>query len=550
MATKDTHIIDIRTKGAKKSEKQIGGVNKRLSGLAKQAGLAAAAYFGAQGLTNAIKSSTDAFMAQELAEKKLRFAAGQSTDELIKQAQAIQRSTKFGDEAIIGQQAYVKSLGVSTKQTKEIIEASVDLAAAMGISLESAVMNTTKTLSGMQGELGEKLPAAFKELTAEQLKAGEGIVFIREQFRGTAEEETETLSGAIAQATNAFGDLQERIGEQLAPTIGRLAEDFKSLIEIDPSEEARKEKVEFEALLSILKDVNVETSTRELAINKLKTEYSDYLGDLDIEKARLEDIEKLQTNAVKVMEERITQMVFAEQLESVQERLVRERLTLFENEAAIRGAYNEDYMQSEQMKVSLSKSNIEMLEAEIEEIKNLQAEYREKTKVVVEGNKAETNGNKDNLKTAKELGSWQKTYNDLKKSGSVEATNLVLSNEIMEAKAKLISSIMKLPYPLNIFGAAAASDQIEKLFAKSGIKTAQYGADFVTDGPQMMMVGEGSGPERVQVTPLVDENIDGPQGGMTINIQGSVIGTEEFTEDVLIPQIKEGLRLGGDIGSN
>ena len=66
----------------------------------------------------------------------------------------------------------------------------------------------------------------------------------------------------------------------------------------------------------------------------------------------------------------------------------------------------------------------------------------------------------------------------------------------------------------------------------------------------MMLVGEGTGPERVQVTPLVDENIDGPQGGMTINIQGSVIGTEEFTEDVLIPQIKEGLRLGGDIGSN
>ena len=66
----------------------------------------------------------------------------------------------------------------------------------------------------------------------------------------------------------------------------------------------------------------------------------------------------------------------------------------------------------------------------------------------------------------------------------------------------------------------------------------------------MMMVGEGSGPERVQVTPLVDENISGPQGGgITLNISGNVM-SEEYTEEVIIPQIKEGLRLGGDIGVN
>ena len=34
---------------------------------------------------------------------------------------------------------------------------------------------------------------------------------------------------------------------------------------------------------------------------------------------------------------------------------------------------------------------------------------------------------------------------------------------------------------------------------------------------------------------------------MTINIQGSVIGTEDFTEQVLMPQIEEGLRLGNRI---
>ena len=82
----------------------------------------------------------------------------------------------------------------------------------------------------------------------------------------------------------------------------------------------------------------------------------------------------------------------------------------------------------------------------------------------------------------------------------------------------------------------------------AGIKKAQYGADFVTDGPQMMMVGEGSGPERVQVTPLSDPNIDGPQGQpITLNISGNVLH-ESFVEDNVIPQIREGLRIGENIG--
>ena len=57
--------------------------------------------------------------------------------------------------------------------------------------------------------------------------------------------------------------------------------------------------------------------------------------------------------------------------------------------------------------------------------------------------------------------------------------------------------------------------------------------------------------QSLDISFLVDENLEGPQGGgITLNIQGSVIGTEEFVEDVLLEQIREGLRLGGDIGIN
>jgi len=107
-----------------------------------------------------------------------------------------------------------------------------------------------------------------------------------------------------------------------------------------------------------------------------------------------------------------------------------------------------------------------------------------------------------------------------------------------------------VPFPFNLVAAAGAGKSVDKLFSKL-LKpiTAQYGADFITDGPQMMMVGEGSGPERVQVTPLVDENRDGPQGqGITLNISGNVLH-DSFVEDSVVPQIREALRMGENLGA-
>ena len=78
---------------------------------------------------------------------------------------------------------------------------------------------------------------------------------------------------------------------------------------------------------------------------------------------------------------------------------------------------------------------------------------------------------------------------------------------------------------------------------------AEFGADFTTSGPQMLMVGDNpGGRERVQVTPIGSPNLDGPTGGgITVNISGNVM-SQDFIEDEAIPMIKDALRRGGDIG--
>ena len=74
----------------------------------------------------------------------------------------------------------------------------------------------------------------------------------------------------------------------------------------------------------------------------------------------------------------------------------------------------------------------------------------------------------------------------------------------------------------------------------SSISGAARGADFVTSGPQMIMVGENpGGMERVQVTPLSSPNIEGPQGsGITINISGGIV-QEDYIRNELLPAINK-----------
>jgi hypothetical protein len=103
---------------------------------------------------------------------------------------------------------------------------------------------------------------------------------------------------------------------------------------------------------------------------------------------------------------------------------------------------------------------------------------------------------------------------------------------------------------------AAAALQIGVATVQGGIGVAtidaQYlarGGDFITDGPQALVVGDNpGGREHVQVTPLSSPNFEGPQGGgVNITFSGNIL-SQDFIEDEAIPMIKEAIRRGADIG--
>lgn len=144
---------------------------------------------------------------------------------LIRQAGELQSRSLFGDEEIIGQQAFLASLGLTEQQINDTIEAA-QLSSATGMTLDSAVKNLAKTYGGLSGELGESIPK-LKELTTEQMKNGEAVKFILDNYRGFAESAAETGLGPLQQLKNSIGDVGEEVGKVLMPMVQAAANVLK-----------------------------------------------------------------------------------------------------------------------------------------------------------------------------------------------------------------------------------------------------------------------------------------------------------------------------------
>ena len=223
MANKKNFIINVKATGTGKSQKKVKGVSGALDGLAKKAGLAAAAYFGATGLISAIKGSFEAFARQEAAEKKLdavlkstKKAAGMTAQELKNLASSLQSVTKFGDEAIIETQALMLTF---TKVGKEVmpdaIETILNMSEAMGVGLKEQTLQLGKALndpimgitalSRVGVQLSETQKDQIKDFMAMNDVASAQQVILGEletQFGGMARAGVDTLTGATTQLGN------------------------------------------------------------------------------------------------------------------------------------------------------------------------------------------------------------------------------------------------------------------------------------------------------------------------------------------------------------
>jgi len=208
----------------KSALKSVDSINKGFSGLAdsifsiKGAIAGVAGFLAFRELAGAIDTVTKAASIQEDAINSLNTALKTSGDfseeaslDIQRFASSLQQTSTVGDEVILNQVAIAKSFGATNEQAKDLVSAAVELSAATGKSLDSAVAQLGKTFSGLGGELSESLPA-IRNLSKEALQAGGAIDLVLSRFGGSALAQTQTFSGSITQLQNTFVDLQEVIG--------------------------------------------------------------------------------------------------------------------------------------------------------------------------------------------------------------------------------------------------------------------------------------------------------------------------------------------------
>ena len=225
-------IIKIAADGAS-AEKELRKLERKMSDFSKnlkKIGTDMSKYITAP-ITAMAGVSVAAANTQLQAEAKLLTALQGRSDvqqRLIAQAAELQSRSTLGDEAIIEQQAYLAALGLSEQQIGATIEAAAQLSAALNMDLGSAVKNLGKTFGGMTGELGESIPA-LKNLTKEQLQAGEAVNYVNQNYKGFAEAAAAVGTGPLTQLKNIIGDIAESFGVILLPTIQKIAAKLKEM---------------------------------------------------------------------------------------------------------------------------------------------------------------------------------------------------------------------------------------------------------------------------------------------------------------------------------
>lgn len=227
-------IIKISANGAeaektfKQLERKVGDFGKKM----KEVGTTMSTYITAPVVAAgaiAVRSANQQLQAES---RLLTALKGRKDvqDRLIKQAAELQSRTIYGDEVIIEQQAFLAALGLTEQQIGSTINAAIQLSAALGIDLNSAVRNLAKTYSGLAGELGESIPA-LRNLTAEEMKAGGAIAYVNDNYKGFAETAAQTGMGPLQQLKNTLGDIAEQFGAILVPIIQKLATKLKEIAE-------------------------------------------------------------------------------------------------------------------------------------------------------------------------------------------------------------------------------------------------------------------------------------------------------------------------------
>lgn len=367
-AAAELRKYDSAQKQTEAGTRRLDASTKAFSATLKKMTFAVGGIYGAYRLlTTTIKSAITRSNAQEEAEARLTAALrnhGQATEENIARLKRLaaerQRVTKFGDEETISALAMLATFDLQVKDLERLIPRMQDVATMTNkttgeqIGLENAAKLVGLAMESQAGRLKQagisvrKYEDELKAATTDSEKMAIVLKILDENAAGMAEAVGTTDSAALRQMTNAIGDNLEKLGAWIKRGLGpaaRLITGMISGIEKE-SDQLRKQRAELNLNAGVLKSYyeqeklsNYELKNRNELFEKLRKQYPGYFKDIDLEKAKYEDIaaaiEKINDNLVK----KIRIKVYEEEIEA----LARQQMEIEKADEKLRKE-NEEYL--------------------------------------------------------------------------------------------------------------------------------------------------------------------------------------------------------------
>ena len=368
--TQGGKAFDTVGKSAKSASDAVSSATSSIESSLKNVAAGVAAAFSVQKIIAFADESFKAFAKSEAQTQKLFFALNNITkqggafDRLVKQSEDLQDSLKIFDaEDIQSIQAAQAQFGLTANQIEKLTPLILELSAAQGVDLATATDTALKAIEGQTRGL-KTVGAAFDD-AGNSTENFNRLTENLSKLQGSAADSLATTSGQIKAQEVAIENLQETIGQRIAPAILALkkgaleAADALTNLFFPPSArttlEANVEKVK--SVLNIDKNASVASLKQELSEipGKLKA-IQDEAKNLPVNFDRGDRLEALRLKYASLKE---TELALRE--------IILERAAA-EKQAAIDGARSSEIERLS--KENLSKLTVKELE---EEIKLLQS---------------------------------------------------------------------------------------------------------------------------------------------------------------------------------
>lgn len=168
----------------------------------------------------------------------------QTVNQFVNLSNAIEDMIGVDDKAVLSMLSMAKASGLTNAQVEKLAKTAADFSVGAGIGFEQAFFALQKTLKGSAIGVATFRPE-LKNLTEEQLKAGDAIDYISGKYQGYSQIIEKSFGMSVARASEAIDDLKKAFGglvsdfipvQAALDSVTGVFSDFAKLIKMIPKD--------------------------------------------------------------------------------------------------------------------------------------------------------------------------------------------------------------------------------------------------------------------------------------------------------------------------